>query len=222
MPEIDIRNDVYNGAPIEMKGNHEHFFFFRYSDCVFLKLKEKQAKSQDDKPEHTEQQKQWERNRRQLNKLEEDFFELRKAFVESIKERKSFKNWQNICIEYALKIGWCSYGIRLMADYDLKEAVEGKNNYRLSDRKQVEKFNAYYAEHAAGYFVSLIYDGADDCANNTFHQNNQWKQPAFKENYQLTLIYEFLCALGYRMSDEEKLWQEGTHPLQQANSVCNE
>lgn len=36
---------------------------------------------------------------------------------------------------------------------------------------------------------------------------------AYRENEKLDRIYDFLCSLGYEMSDEEKSLRDGTHEL---------
>ena len=209
--DIGIR-EPYTKSSIELRGNYEHFFCFKYGWCKFIKLKDKQKAEKADKPAHTEQQKQWERNRRQLNKMAEDAYKLRFEFVESIKERKSIKDWQNICIEYALKLGFLNYRLDVAPDYAWqKEHGMYTSNSR---EKDMYKFVVYCREHIAGLFAERIYNSCGDNAGQGYHHSVQWEQPKGVKNVHLSLIYEFLCKLGYEMSDEEKLWQEGKHPLQ--------
>lgn len=146
-----------------------------------------------------------------MNKMAEDAYKLRREFVESIKERKNIKDWQNICIEYALKLGFIGYGINIGHGYEWQR---DHDMYGGDREKDLEIFAAYCGEHTAGLFAESIYSACGDNDGQGYHHSVQWEQPKGVKNVHLSLIYEFLCRLGYEMSDEEKLWQEGKHPLQ--------
>ena len=212
-PDISLRKP-YTKDNIEVNGDYEHFYCFRYGDCEFYRLKPVKEKATKDKPAHTEQQKCWERNRRQLNKLSEEAFQLRREFMEEFQKKKSFKDWQNICIKYAIKLGRCFGVMNIVSDYHFR-AERHLEDYRESTQKATERFEAYFDEHAAGTLAYLIYEAVNDRADRVYHENNQYEHPKGTDNYPLSLIYEFLEALGYEMSDEEKMWQKGNHPLQQ-------
>ena len=61
---------------------------------------------------------------------------------------------------------------------------------------------------ATAYMVS-----GDDDRETYYFGNYGESMPKYQKNKQLDLIYEFLCALGYQMSEEEKKLQSGTHEL---------
>jgi len=216
--DTDIHKDIFLTEPftnksINLKSNDEVFFCFRYRRCEFFKLKPKTEEAKNDTgPKHTEAQKQYERNRRQLNKMAIDFYNLRKEFVESLSDKKTLPGWKDICLEYiglfAIHHGY----------FDLSVDYGFLCNKNLNDGSPDDKFikrKEYYESHSAGFIVNQIYKAWGDSSIYSWHDNEQYAHPEFAGNSALDLFYEFLCKLGYQMCDDEIKCRNGTHELMQ-------
>ena len=61
--------------------------------------------------------------------------------------------------------------------------------------------------------AKVIYCTLGDSNQNSYFNGYRKQMPQYGENLPLDVLYEWLVKLGYEMSDEEKLLQDGKHPL---------
>ena len=151
--------------------------------------------------------------RKELNRISAEAAKLRFDFVANFTAQK----------KYAEKI----------TEYLVKFAIEKEIKYSSNNRQIIKTIigqteNKYAIDEtllnkamteephiltaATAYMLSGDYDG-----ENYYFGNYNEAMPRYQENKQLDLIYEFLCALGYQMSEEEKKLQNGTHELFRKN-----
>lgn len=64
-------------------------------------------------------------------------------------------------------------------------------------------------------YPGIIYTAFCDSKDEGYHSTYKQKFPRHQNNKRLNALYEWLCSLGYVMSDEEKAMQDGSHPLLQ-------
>lgn len=183
--------------------NDQEYFSFNGNAVYF---KRKKNASDDEKRLSDERKQDKERLRREaLSEITKTAYELRRDFVEHIQESDARK-FSVFVIEYNIRrdwsgidhLGW-SGGL-----YDNSKFPE-----QLPDKKGIESI---YPQIEKTPFRSLLRHTylmwSDNeklgCAN----YNGE-----FMENKRLNLIYDFLCRIGYRMSDEEKALMDGSSPL---------
>lgn len=59
----------------------------------------------------------------------------------------------------------------------------------------------------------LIYEAYGDTNQDKYHTEYKGQFPVHKKSLRLDMVYTWLCNLGYMMSDDEKMLQDGSHPL---------
>ena len=81
------------------------------------------------------------------------------------------------------------------------------------DSKRGEKAVAAFGELSSKQYPGLIYANFGDKENKGYSSvyKNAW--PKHEPCPMLDALYGWLCSLGYEMSDDEKMLQDGTHPL---------
>ena len=199
-------------SEVLLKGAYDHFYYFSSARCYFCKIKEKTTSSDNSKPKHTDAQKQYERNRRLLNKMAVDFYQLRKEFVESLADKKTIPGWKDICLEYIARFSLRSGSFDMSTDWHF----DSDNGIKADSCEQTYKNHKdYFEAHSAGFIINQIYKAYVDNSTAYWHHNEQYEQPKHHKNYGLDLLYEFLSKCGYQMCDDEIKCQKGTHELMQ-------
>lgn len=206
---IDLTKPV-NEKKLKPKGKGEHFYCFSYQSLSWYKKSERREVV---KPKKSKEEKDREKNLRELNKIAKEFYELRADFVKSLFTLKNIKDWQKTCIDAMIKCACASHVNSIGISYNMYDRLKISTDYSNQDKK-FDAFNKSYEDHAAGIAAELVYNALLDSKEVTYHTSfvySAYSQP--KPNRKLDVIYDFLVALGYEMSEEEKQYQNGTHPL---------
>lgn len=147
--------------------------------------------------------------RAQLAQLAENAYECRKAFVLGFSASKKYadviNNWLLKLIENRV------VGSYMQPNHDeLKRIVGDTSGWYISK----EKFEEYKTQYPEKYKAVLCWCESGDSKKVQYHDPNFGESaPTYCSNKKLDEIYDFLCQLGYQMSDEEIALQNGTHGL---------
>lgn len=153
----------------------------------------------------------------QLKGLTKRAYELRYDFV---KEFNSCKKHYKDIMELAVK-GMTSYGYgHAESDDVLKllsiEKPEFDENIRYGEKNKI--INDLIAERfetsPERVLFIVAYCRFDDSPSNKYYSSRSWElKVTHTSNASLDNMYAVLMALGYKMSDEERMLREGTHEL---------
>lgn len=98
------------------------------------------------------------------------------------------------------------------ADRELLVKTLGVDDSRYSSERAEEAAAAFKKVSAKGYPL-LIYANFGDGKDLSHVSGYKGEWPKYKHEARLAALYEWLCSLGYEMSDDEKALQDGTHEL---------
>lgn len=163
------------------------------------------------KQEKSEAEKQCGRAKRFINKAAIDHYNLRLEFVKSLVNKSKIKDCEKICLNTL--INSCDdYGY-ISGSYTDKNTYEKLGmfeHYFVS-----EDFKQHKEQFPAGHIIAVTYAHLHDSETlNCFASYySSSKSNFFTASKQLEKIYDFLEALGYETSDEEKSILNGTHPI---------
>lgn len=144
----------------------------------------------------------------QCKEITKNAYELRRQFIQQV--HMTSKN-KDVILHGAVNAGlvaallWVSVSATPLADalgekYDSSEACK---------RCIIEGVRA----HPTHLVPLVIYNAFNDDDDEGYHSTYMQQFPKKKDNLRLDLLYEWLCALGYQMSDDEIAMQNGTHQL---------
>ena len=199
----------YRGT-VEIPPDAETYkYFYTMSGKYIYLYKEKVVEEVDqDKKEEEELQKlQFNENRKELESATARAYTLRKEFIESLTNTKAKKNMTAIIKTaiYAMSTKWDFLNFNNMADIMGIEIEMDED--RESKDVEWEDIEDKIWEQPELYLLKEIYYTLDDNLKyynySTTHNKEQ----------DLDVIYELLTELGYKMSEEEKQLQDGTHEL---------
>lgn len=144
-------------------------------------------------------------------------FKLRRDFAKTIRITSKNRQLLVLHLSKALTLSIISW-IRSARGEDLAEACGMSRDEYLSieyvDRP--EKFYELFEQDESMIPRLLCVFLGDHEANWYFHLSEYelkaGRLPKYEKNASLDLIYDFLCAFGYEMSDEEKAIKDGSSP----------
>ena len=215
MTEITY-NDCWNGnygvyernfinvieSPDEFsREENEDYFAFNYG-AVYVRGKKRPSDNKVNMEERKKRER-YERRKEQLEEASERAYELRRAFVFKISEISAMRNI-SIIAEMVMRNRYeaCAQGGWYMR-------WRGEN---FTDGEIPGNYEAVAATVERHPYQTMLRNAyalwADGSCTNTFDYTLK-----YVENERLSLIYEFLCKLGYEMSDEEKQIMDGSHKL---------
>ncbi len=173
-------------------------YYYLVSSYNYFDLYIKRVQTEEEAAEDQERLKQKEK-KEALDELTKRAYELRKDFVKNYSGAK--KNIDCV-IEYCMRSlidGYVSVNTAVMADM---LGVTDENG-QWADLSILEK----YFENSANVFFVAVYCGLENG-----QRYYDWRGE-YSVNEDLNEIYDFLIRLGYKMSDDEKALQDGTHEL---------
>ncbi len=201
----DISLEKEPKASVLERKAKKYTFFSRYSSSIsFYKKAEKKKK-----PKKTQQEIEAEKLKKERNRKEKEFYDLRHDFIVDLSHRRNIvPEWEKICLDTVMDA--IQKGIYISANRNsLYELGRLKYDYGAGTDANEQKLIAWKEAARAGYSVCCIYAMLyDEPAKGYFGYDGRKRTAP-----DLDIIYEFLCNLGYRMCDEEKAWQNGTHEL---------
>ena len=191
------------------KKGGEYFYYVGYGTIYILLKEEKTATTN----KISEKEKAARKRRRELRRITEEMYELRREFMMNF--TAGLKN-KDVLFEYALAQMVGRYaGSLYHTNFDkkpLQEKIEQSPEKTYSINKDLLK--AFYDKDPGATMALIVYCNSGDSKESGYYYASYGESmPSHKDNRDLDVLYEYLCRLGYRMCDEEKQLQDGTHPL---------
>lgn len=147
--------------------------------------------------------------REKLSALTSEFYELRKAFVDNI--NVTAKNKDKI-LEGAVVA--CAYQVVTYVGSDstgLYKQFDISINASNYDERRNQLVDLIKSDTST--YPAVIYAAFGDCPANGYFSGYKYEYPIYNKNAKLDVLYAWLEAMGYEMSNEEKALANGTHDL---------
>lgn len=194
-------------------------YFYKVSgNYITLYAKKDTAEAEADEEAErirAEQRAKEEMRRSKLEECTKRAFELRKEAIESISNTHAQKHIAEI-ISFMMKVAQ-NYYVRVDDDEILEmlkidpssEMFEEWDDEQINDYINGE-INSQVKKAPAKMLLKFAHAFSEDTEETGYFDS--WRL-TYRENEKLDRIYDFLCSLGYEMSDEEKSLRDGTHEL---------
>lgn len=186
------------------------YFYRRENSYLSLYVKKDDA---DEKDDAEEKRKQEERDKREekLRDISDRSYELRADAVNCISNSHAINHISDIT-EFMCEILFITQTYRIKSILGIDESAE---EYSEMTPEEFEGFIKSEIKRAAKekpgkLLLKIAYELASDGYNSKYF--SLWPL-GYLKNSRLDVIYNFLNQMGYEMSDEEKMMQNGTHPL---------
>ena len=212
----EVRCDIEKWKPGALiikkpKKGGEYFYYITSYGTIYILLKEEKAAGTAN--QISEKEKAARKRRRELSRITAEMYELRREFMMNF--TAGLKN-KDILFEYALaQMVGRSAGSLYHTNFDkkpLQEKIEQDPKKTYSIDKDLLK--AFYDKDPGAAMALIVYSNSGDGKESGYYYANYGEgMPYHSGNRDLDVLYEYLCRLGYRMCDEEKQLQDGTHPL---------
>ena len=187
-------------------------YFWKIASDTHLLIFVKLPKTKKEKPMKSKKEIRVEEQNRKLKEITERAYELRKEFLSNFTSGKKYSDvinkwmWAIFCNK--LTGGYSHIGWELL---DEKIGEEYSKNQWKCNRESLEKYLNETPDNA--YVVTLAALCGDSRTEGYYYTGYGESMPTYQKNADLDFIYEWICKLGYEMSDEEKALQNGTHEL---------
>ncbi len=191
--------------------NTEYFYVWdlKYYTAKLLEKAEKKKKPQKSK-EEKEREEYIKRKKADAEEITKMCYQLRSKFLDNLTPSQKqipiiLKYLTMACIE--MRNEYYSFPVAR-----LLEAVGEEEKYTFaSARENTAKLKERYSESLSA--VTVAVQLGDGEKNGYYGINYSMGMPEHRENTKLDLLYEYLEALGYGTSDEEKRLADGTHEI---------
>ncbi len=181
-----------------------------YSVWLYKELK---VSENQNKPELTQEQKDFKEKEEKLKELTATAYTLRSDFVKNFSAGKKYRSEIMEFAMLALIVSeWGSDA----------EEIAKELGIELSDPKEIDECEYTveralmdkYADDPEKTLLRTAYAVLQDRETDGYYTTKTWiNEIEHKENIGLDLLYYHLCKLGYEMSTEEKAIQDGSHEL---------
>ena len=201
--------DWKEGTFKKPKGKEELFFEISYGTVYLMR---KKSKAQKKKEEKSKCELRIENANRELMRLTKTAYECRVNFV---------KNFTAVEKHKETIIKWLvQFAARTITDYCSCDRKYINSEIGSDEKYSVDapKWRQFIAEDKRAPIV-VAYALAGDDENRGYYtagwyaSNNAKSAPKYRGDQSLDRIYEFLCELGYEMSETELQLQSGEHEL---------
>lgn len=202
--------DWKEGTFKKPKNKEELFWEILYGTAYLMRKKAKVPKKKEEK---SECEQRIDSANRELKRLTETAYECRTNFIKNFtaveKHKETIIKWLVIFAGYEIT-DYCTYN---KAYINSEIGADEKAHY-----VDAPKWRQFIAEDKRAPIVVAYALAGDDNRNGYYNNgwyasNNNKRAPQHKENQSLDRIYEFLCDLGYEMSETELQLQSGEHEL---------
>lgn len=202
--------DWKEGTFKKPKNKEELFWEISYGMAYLMRKKAKVPKKKEKK---TECEQRIDSANRELKRLTETAYECRVNFIRSF---TAIEKHKETIIKWLVMFAGCEITDYCTYDraYINSEIGADEKAYSVDE----PKWRQFIAEDKRAPIVVAYALAGDD--NRNGYYNNGWyasnkskRAPQHKENQSLDRIYEFLCELGYEMSETELQLQSGEHEL---------
>lgn len=202
--------DWKEGTFKKPKNKEELFWEISYGTAYLMRKKAKVPKKKEKK---SECEQRIDSANRELKRLTETAYECRVNFVKNFtaveKHKETIIKW---LVQFAGRTitGYCSCNRKYI---NSEIGADEKAHY-----VDAPKWRQFIAEDKRAPIVVAYALAGDDKRNGYYNDgwyasNKSKRAPQHKENQSLDRIYEFLCELGYEMSETELQLQSGEHEL---------
>ena len=200
--------DWKEGTFKKPKNKEELFWEISYGTAYLMRKKAKVQK----KEKKSECEQRIDSANRELKRLTETAYECRVNFVKNFTAVEKHKE---TIIKWLVMFAGCE--ITDYCTYDrayINSEIGRDETYSIN----APKWRQIIAEDKRAPIVVAYALAGDDNRNGYYNNgwyasNNDKRAPQHKENQSLDRIYEFLCELGYEMSETELQLQSGEHEL---------
>lgn len=149
-----------------------------------------------------------------LEALTSEAYSLRKTFIRELKPTKDQKDEMLKGAVYACLREQYQYNSHVNKT-EMYTEVSGADiddsNYNASYR--LDQILEAYKKNNKRAMVGIIYASLENTSETRCHTTYKGEYPKYSRNRGLELLYDWLCSLGYQMSDMEKSLIDGTHPI---------
>lgn len=206
--QCDIR-DWKEGTFKKPKGKEELFFEISYGTVYLMR---KKSKAQKKKEEKSKCELRIENANRELMRLTKTAYECRVNFVKNFtaveKHKETIIKW---LVQFAARTitDYCSFNRKY-----INSEIGSDEKYSVD----APKWRQFIAEDKRASIV-IAYALAGDNENEGYYTTGWYvsdkskSAPEYRGNQSLDRIYEFLCELGYEMSETELQLQNNKHEL---------
>lgn len=200
--------DWKEGTFKKPKNKEELFWEISYGTAYLMRKKAKVQK----KEKKSECEQRIDSANRELKRLTETAYECRVNFVKNFTAVEKHKE---TIIKWLVMFAGCE--ITDYCTYDrayINSEIGSDEKYSIN----TPKWRQFIAEDKRAPIVVAYALAGDDKRNGYYNDgwyasNNAKRTPQHKENQSLDRVYEFLCELGYEMSETELQLQSGEHEL---------
>ena len=201
--------DWKEGTFKKPKNKEELFWEISYGTAYLMRKKAKVPKKKEKK---SECEQRIDSANRELKRLTETAYECRVNFVKNFTAVEKHKE---TIIKWLVMFAGCE--ITDYCTYDrayINSEIGSDEKYSIN----APKWRQFIAEDKRAPIVVTYALAGDDKRNGYYNDgwyasNKSKRAPQHKENQSLDRIYEFLCELGYEMSETELQLQSGEHEL---------
>lgn len=202
--------DWKEGTFKKPKNKEELFWEISYGTVYLMRKKAKASKKKEEK---SECELRIDSANRELKRLTETAYECRVNFVRSF---TAIEKHKEAIIKWLVMFAGCE-----ITDYCTYDRAYINSEIGADEKAHyvdAPKWRQFIAEDKRAPIV-VAYALAGDDENNGYYtagwyaSNNAKSAPEYRGNQSLDRIYEFLCELGYEMSETELQLQSGEHEL---------
>lgn len=201
----ELQEDTFT-LPTPEKGKLFYTMDEDYGSLQFYQQAKKAEPVKRSKEEIQREKEQGEANR-ELEQLSETAWKLRRSFVEGLVLNSRNRDAMFTGALSALFVATVIYSYG--TDW-LYKAFGCENKY--SDESKLALYKKL-GENSDELIPKLIYAAFCDEHRDRYHTTYAKQWPRHKQSIRLDMLYNWLCSVGYEMSDEEKQLWDGTHPL---------
>lgn len=202
--------DWKEGTFKKPKNKEELFGEISYGTAYLMRKKAKVPKKKEKK---SECEQRIDSANRELKRLTETAYECRVNFIRSF---TAIEKHKETIIKWLVMFAGCD-----ITDYYTYNRVYINSEIGADEKAyyvDAPKWRQFIAEDKRAPIVVAYALAGDDNRNGYYNNgwyasNNDKRAPQHKENQSLDRIYEFLCDLGYEMSETELQLQSGEHEL---------
>lgn len=202
--------DWKEGTFKKPKNKEELFWEISYGTAYLMRKKAKVPKKKEKK---TECEQRIDSANRELKRLTETAYECRVNFIRSF---TAIEKHKETIIKWLVMFAGCD-----ITDYYTYNRAYINSEIGADEKAysvDAPKWRQFIAEDKRAPIVVAYALAGDDNRNGYYNDgwyasNKSKRAPQHKENQSLDRIYEFLCELGYEMSETELQLQSGEHEL---------
>ncbi len=188
--------------------DEEYFAFVPWNSNIYFKKKKQDTKPVNEDPKVIAAREKEEQRQRQLEELNKRMYELRKEFCDSVTVTALKKHIADMVafFIYNQAIDPCYMDEEnVIKTFELETYTDDEGYERFDYQNVLQKVQK--SPETAIWKMILLH--VEDSHTSNF---TDWRGE-YKFNFDLDMFYKLLITLGYEMSEEEKQWADGTHPL---------